>query len=247
MDLIALVGVLIGFAAIISGNSLEGGQFSSLINTPAALIVLGGTFGAVIFQTPTVTLRGALGRAIWMFFPPAIEFDESVAKVVRWSKLARKDGMLGLEEQLNAEQDKFTRKALELLVDGSDPVTIRRALDIEVDSRATTDGQMTRVYRSLGGYAPTVGILGAVLGLIHVMGNLGEPDQLGAGIATAFVATIYGVGSANLVFLPMADRLQAISNRASMQRELLAEGVVSIAEGENPRTIELRLKGYASG
>ena len=244
MDLIAIVGVVIGFAAIISGNSLEGGQFSSLLNTPAALIVLGGTIGAVIFQTPTSTLRGALRRSVWMFLPPSIEFDASVAKVVRWSKLARKDGMLGLEELLSSETDRFTHKALELLVDGSDPQTIRRALDIEVDSRATLDTQMTRVYRSLGGYAPTVGILGAVLGLIHVMGNLGDPDQLGAGIATAFVATIYGVGSANLIFLPMADRLQAIASKASMQRELLAEGVVSIAEGENPRTIELRLRGY---
>lgn len=247
MDLVALVGVVIGFAAIISGNSLEGGQFSSLVNTPAALIVLGGTLGAVIFQTPATTLRGAFKRSIWVFLPPLIEFDDSVAKVVRWSKLARKDGMLGLEDQLSAEVDSFTRKALELLVDGSDPMTIRRALDIEVDSRARTDSQMTRVYRSLGGYAPTVGILGAVLGLIHVMGNLGDPDQLGTGIATAFVATIYGVGSANLIFLPIADRLQAICNKASMHRELLAEGVVSIAEGENPRTIELRLKGFASG
>ncbi len=246
MDFVAIIGVVLAFAAVIGGNFLEGGHLGSLLNTPAALIVLGGTLGAVVFQTPGSVLKEAVGRLRWMFLPPRPDYDSCIQKIVRWSKLARKEGFLGLENLMSAEHDPFTHKALELLVDGSEPHSIRHALEIEAASRARADIETTRVFKSLGGYAPTVGILGAVLGLIHVMGNLANPEQLGSGIATAFVATIYGVGIANLFFLPLADKIQSISNGFAVLRDLLVEGVVGIAEGENPRTIELRLRGFAT-
>ena len=170
--------------------------------------------------------------------------NKTIRKMSEWSKRSRKEGLLGLENVLEREPDGFTRKGLELLIDGSDPHNIRRVLENDLKSRTDSDLSAAQVYRAMGGYSPTIGIIGAVLGLIQVMGNLADPSQLGQGIATAFVATIYGIGLANLLFLPVADRLRALVVSQHDSGVVILEGLLAIAEGEHPRTIELRLEGY---
>lgn len=244
MDLLSIIGVILGFSALIGGNFLEGGTWQSLINVPAAIIVIGGTCGAGMLQTPKLSLRRALKIFHWVFKPPKAVFQSGIDKMVRWSTAARKEGLLGLETLSETEKDLFARKGLELLVDGSEPDAIRRVLETELIIREQRDSDAVLFYECMGGYAPTIGIIGAVMGLIHVMQNLGDPDQLGSGIAVAFVATIYGVSFANLFLLPIANKLKMCINEQSQYRELMIEGIIAIADGENPRTIEMKLKGY---
>ncbi len=244
MDVLALLGVLLAFGAVVGGNFLEGGHLGALLDLPAAVIVIGGTLGAVILQTPYVRLRRAVTLTSWILRPPRLALEATIRKMTDWSKRSRKEGLLGLENVLEREADAFTRKGLELLIDGSDPHHIRRALETDLKARTEADLAAAQVYRSMGGYSPTIGIIGAVLGLIQVMGNLADPSQLGQGIATAFVATIYGVGLANLLFLPVADRLRVLALKQSDALVLVMEGLLAIAEGEHPRAIEMRLEGY---
>lgn len=244
MDVFALLGIVIAFGAVIGGNFLEGGHMASLVNAPATVIVIGGTFGAVILQTPWPRLQRAARMLSWVVVPPKVEMHDGISKLKGWSKTARREGILGLENILEREADTFARKGLEMLVDGGEPHTIRHVLETDLASRSDRDQAAASVFKALGGYAPTIGIIGAVMGLIHVMGNLADPAQLGNGIATAFVATIYGIGLANLVFLPIADRLRATLGRLEDYRVMMIEGILAIAEGENPRTIELRLQSF---
>ncbi len=244
MDILSIVGILIGLGAILGGNAMEGGHLSGLANGPAAVIVLGGTFGAAILQTPRSIFFHAFTIARWIFFPPTADIDQKIEKVIGWSMTARKEGLLGLEAVTENETDSFAKKGLQLLVDGGEPETIRSVLEVELLTQEEKDLQAAKVFDAMGGYSPTIGIIGAVMGLIHVMGNLADPSKLGAGIATAFVATIYGVGVANLLFLPMAGKLKAAIKAQSAQREMIIEGLIAIADGENPRTIEMKLEGY---
>lgn len=244
MDLLSLIGLIIGFAGILLGQSMDGGSLESLLNGPALLIVFGGSLGAVMVQSSPAAFRRALRMLLWIFIPPRIGEQEQIARIVGWSHTARKEGLLGLENIVESETDPFIQKALQLLVDGSEPDMIRSVMDVDIDTLEQNDLQGARVWDGLGGYSPTIGIIGAVIGLIHVMQNLADPSRLGIGIATAFVATIYGVGMANLVFLPIGTKLRTNVNRLTVSREMLVEGIVSIAEGENPRNIETRLRGY---
>lgn len=244
MDVLTIIGVLLGFAALIGGNFLEGGSWHSLVNGPAAIIVIGGTFGAAILQTPKSHLQRALQLFRWMLAPPKVDYDQGIKKVVQWANAARKEGLLGLEMIAEKEQDLFARKGLQLLVDGSDADVIRRVLESEMIIREQRDQEAVQVYDSMGGYAPTIGILGAVMGLIHVMRNLADPNELGPGIAIAFVATIYGVAFANLLLLPIANKLKLCISAQSQYRELIIDGLIAITEGENPRAIEMKLAGY---
>ncbi|HEY3698968.1 MAG TPA: flagellar motor protein [Spongiibacteraceae bacterium] len=244
MDVLSVLGVAIGLIAIIGGNWLEGGHLGALVNLPAALIVIGGTFGAATLQTPLPTLQLALRHVAYIFTPPVLDFKGGVGKIVRWAMAARKEGLLGLETVADTERDLFARKGLQLLVDGSEPDSIRAVMELESDLRQQRDIDAAKFFESMGGYSPTIGIIGAVLGLIHVMGNLADPSKLGPGIATAFVATIYGVSMANLFLLPVASKLRGQARIESQYREMLIEGVIAIAEGENPRAIELKLNGF---
>jgi len=244
MDYLSLIGIILGIVAILFGQYLEGGHIATLINGPALLIVIGGTFGAVMLQSPMNVFLRAMRISFWTFFAPKVRFEEGIDKIVGWSNIARKEGLLGLENVEDREKDPFTQKGLQLLIDGSEPESIRSILDVDISTREHFDNQAARVFESMGGYAPTIGILGAVLGLIQVMGNLSDPGKLGSGIAVAFVATIYGVGSANLLFLPMAKKLKSIVHHQILYHEMIVEGVASIAEGENPRNIEIRLLGF---
>ena len=244
MDYLSFIGVAIAFAAILGGNWLEGGHLEMLANGPAMIIVLGGTIGAVLLQTPMQLFLRSMRMLGMVFLPPSRRLIDTVEKLVEGSKIARKDGLLGLEVAVQGEPDLFVRKGMQLLVDGNEPDEIRHTLEVELDSRERFDLQASKVLEAMGGYSPTIGIIGAVMGLIHVMQNLTDPSKLGSGIATAFVATIYGVGLANLFLLPMANKLKAYVLQESHYRELIIEGLVAISEGENPRQIETRLQGF---
>lgn len=244
MDMLSIIGVTLGFAALIGGNFLEGGSWQSLVNGPAALIVFGGTLGAAILQTPKASLQRALKLFSWIFRPPRMQFKKGIEKVVSWAVAARKEGLLGLENIAETEKDQFSRKGLQLLVDGSDPDVIRHVLETDLLVAEKRDFEAVHFYESMGGYAPTIGIIGAVMGLIHVMRHLTDPAELGPGIAVAFVATIYGVAFANLFLLPVANKLRQCVREKSEFRELMIEGIIAIADGENPRAIEMKLSGY---
>lgn len=244
MDILSFIGVAIAFAAILGGNWLEGGHLDTLANGPAMVIVLGGSIGAVLLQTPIQVFMRAMRMLGMVFMPPRRVLEDTIRNLVSWSQVARKDGLLGLERIVAEESDLFVRKGMQLLVDGNEPDEIRHTLEVELDSRERFDLQASKVLEAMGGYSPTIGIIGAVMGLIHVMQNLSDPSKLGSGIATAFVATIYGVGLANLFLLPMANKLKAYVLQESHYRELIIEGLVAISEGENPRQIETRLQGF---
>jgi chemotaxis protein MotA len=244
MDILSVLGILLGISALLLGNFLDGGELSSLINIPAFIIVFGGTLGAALLQFPPVVFIRSIKIFVWILRPAKMNLKAQIVKVVDWSMLARKEGLLGLENEMNNESDPFIQKGLQLLVDGNEPEVIRDVLEVELNVRELGDLQAAKLYEAMGGYAPTIGIIGAVMGLIHVMQNLANPELLGDGIATAFVATIYGVGSANLVFLPVAQKLKHHVWAATQAKEMMIEGIASIAEGENPRNIELKLAGY---
>jgi chemotaxis protein MotA len=244
MDILSMVGILMALVAILGGNVLEGGHTSSLVQLTAFVIVGGGTLGAVMVQTPIRTFVRSMRIAVWVFVPVKLRPEEVAEKIVNWSNIARREGLLGLEAIAEEEPDAFARKGLQLLVDGSEPEVIRSILEVEIDSKEHHDIQAAKVFDGMGGYSPTIGIIGAVMGLIHVMNNLADPSKLGGGIATAFVATIYGVGFANLLFLPMANKLKSQIHSQTQFREMIVEGVISIAEGENPRNIETKLQGF---
>ena len=244
MDILSIIGVIIGFAAIIGGKFLEGGHISALVNGPAGLIVIGGTLGAAILQTPKPVFARAVRMFTWVINPPKDNFEETLKSIVSWANVARRDGLLGLEKVANNERNPFAKKGLQLLVDGREPEQIRTAMELELISRERRNIDAANVYEAMGGYAPTIGIIGAVMGLIHVMGNLADPSMLGSGIAVAFVATIYGVGLANLFLIPVANKLRAYARHESHVREMLIAGILAIADGENPRSIADKLKGF---
>lgn len=244
MDKISLAGLVISLIAILGGQILEGGSVGSLVQPTALMIVLGGTLGAVLLQSPFHVFRRGLLMAKWVWVPPVIEQKRALDQVLNWSQIARREGLLQLENYMPQIKDDFTRKGLQLLVDGADPEHIRELLEVDINTFEDEWRQSAKIWESAGGYSPTIGILGAVMGLIHVMENLSDPTKLGSGIAVAFVATIYGVGLANLVYLPIAGKLKYYISRMVASKEMLIDGLVGIAVGDNPRIIESRLKGY---
>ena len=244
MDTISLIGLIVGISAIVLGQVMEGGSVQSLVQPTAFFIVVGGTLGAVMLQSPVSVFVTGMRMSKWVFFPPLLSKSRLIEQIDQWSHIARKEGLLALEVQVATLSDPFMSKGLQLLVDGAEPERLREVLEVEIDSYEGTMKLAAKVWESAGGYAPTIGILGAVMGLIHVMENLSDPSKLGAGIAVAFVATIYGVGSANLIFLPVGKKLMANIARLVAMREMFVDGLVGIANGDNPRIIESRLQGY---
>lgn len=244
MDKISLAGLVISLIAILGGQVLEGGRIGSLVQPTALMIVLGGTLGAVLLQSPFHVFRRGLRIAKWVWVPPVIEQKRTLDQILNWSQIARREGLLQLENYIPQIKDDFTKKGLQLLVDGADPEHIRELLEVDINTFEDEWKQSAKIWDSAGGYSPTIGILGAVMGLIHVMENLSDPTKLGSGIAVAFVATIYGVGLANLVYLPIAGKLKYYISRMVASKEMLIDGLVGIAVGDNPRIIESRLKGY---
>jgi chemotaxis protein MotA len=244
IDVISIVGLLLSLFAVLGGQYLEGGHIGSLVQVTAFLIVMGGTFGACMLQFTLPVFLDGVKMLRWVILPPTVALEEVIEQVIGWGQAARRGGLLSLEPLMAEIDDPFTRKGLQLLVDGAEPEKLREAMEVEMYAYEEHHRMAAKVWESAGGYAPTIGILGAVMGLIHVMENLSDPSKLGSGIAVAFVATIYGVGSANLLFLPIANKLKALVAKEMVKREMVMEGLVSIANGENPRIIETKLRGY---
>ncbi|MFZ2161821.1 MAG: flagellar motor protein [Sideroxyarcus sp.] len=244
MDKLSLFGLIVAVTGILGGQLLEGGSVNVLMQLAAFLIVFGGTIGAVMLQHPINVFMTGVRMARWVFITPKIDPQKLAYQITAWGGVARKDGILALEAQLKRIDDPFVRKGLQLLVDGNSAEKIREVMDIDLQTYETLRWQAARVWESAAGYAPTIGILGAVLGLVHVMQSLAEPAKLGAGIAVAFIATIYGVGSANLIFLPIAGKLKILIAREVNMREMLIDGLCMVANAENPRFIENKLRGY---
>src|SRR5271166_1907367 len=244
MDILSIVGVVLGLIAIIGGAILKGSSAGALVGSAAFVIVVVGTFAASLVQTPLQTFLRAWKIVIWVWKPPASNPTAVIEKIVEWSNIARKQGLLGLESAVEQEQDEFLKKGLQSLVDGGEPEAIRSGMEIELGTMEHFDIQAAKVFEAMGVYSPTLGIIGAVMGLMAVMQNLNDPSKLGHGIAAAFIATLYGIGFANLFLLPMASKLKSVIHTQTQVRTMVIEGIIAIAQGENPRNIEAKLQGY---
>ncbi len=244
MDRSSVIGLALGLAAVLGGQAMEGGHIGLFVQPAALLIVVVGTLAAVLLHHPLPVFLKGVRMAKWAFRPPPSEASTLIRRVIQWSHTARQESILALEKHLNMTRDPFQRAGLQLLIDGADATKLRETLDVQIVGFETAERQAARVWEVAGGYAPTLGILGAVIGLIHVMENLTDPSKLGTGIAVAFVATIYGVGLANLLFLPIANKIKFTIAERITEREIVCDGLIAIAQGDNPRIIEARLKGY---
>lgn len=238
----AILGLCIGLAAILLGNTWEGGHIEALFQPTAALIVFGGTMGATLLSTQVGHFSGAIRSLGKVFLYRDVDFNELVKEIVSVANTARKEGILALEQQLPSVRHPFLRAKLRYIVDGYDPEVFKNLVEDAIAREEHEKIAISKVWETAGGFSPTVGILGAVLGLIQVMSNLSDSTKLGSGIAVAFVATVYGVGGANLVLLPIANRLRGIVAIEIKTMELIYIGMLGIQSGLNPRVIEARLR-----
>jgi chemotaxis protein MotA len=247
MDLLTISGLLVGFAAIFGGYIGEGGDPIWVLWHPFAwLIVLGGSLGCGLIGLPGTHGRHVLKVTPKLFMRAKVDMNGMIDKMVDWAQIARREGLLGLEGVSDTEDNLFARKGLRMLVDGREPEAIRKILEIELETTESLDVAASKFYGEMGGYAPTIGIIGAVLALIVVMGDLSDPNEVGKGIATAFCATVYALLSANLIFLPWGAKLKIIAEEEAQFRFMIVEGLVLIASGENPRNLEDQLRSYAN-
>lgn len=244
MDIGLILGILVALGAILGGNVLEGGHLESLIGIPAFVIVIGGTIGAVLVQFPLVSVKAAVSAGLGLMKPKKSDPHKLVDELVGLAQIARKDGVLGLEKMAGGVSHPLLRKGVLMAVDGCDSEVIRSTLETVISQEEHHVETSAKVYEAAGGYCPTIGIIGAVLGLIHVMGNLADIEAVGKGIAAAFVATIYGVAAANIVFLPLAGRLKVRHSDETRQMELITEGILAIQAGLNPKIVKERLAAY---
>jgi chemotaxis protein MotA len=243
-DIASLAGIVVALGGILGGLLMEGGKLRDVSQFTAALIVLGGTTGAVMVSMPVKTLIGGLKRLKGVFVDTRVEFNGMIEEIIGFATKARKNGLVSLEQEAFAIEDPFLKKALTLAVDGTDLLEIRKMLELEIDLEEQHAEAEAKVFECAGGYAPTVGIIGAVMGLIQVMKNLANIDEVGHGIAVAFVATVYGVGLANLFLLPAATKIKARIHAETQRKELIVEGVAGIVEGMNPKLIRVKLESY---
>ena len=244
MDKSTIGGIILALAGILAGLIIEGGKISQVLQPTAAMIVLGGTIGAVLIQFPLSVALGAAKGLVNVFLDRGQAPDALIKELVGYANRARKDGIVSLDAQLATIKDPFLKKALMLAIDGAEPEELRKMMELELDNQEEHGERLSQVFEAAGGYAPTVGIIGAVLGLIQVMQHLEDIAEVGKGIAVAFVATIYGVGMANILFLPWAGKLKIKFREEQVLREMKLEGVISILEGMNPRMLETMLMGY---
>jgi chemotaxis protein MotA len=244
VDKSTIAGIVLAVGGILVGLLLEGGKVAQVLQPTAALIVFGGTLGAVMVQFPLATVIQAFRRLTYVFFDRAEDPGKLIQEMVLFAVRARKNGIVSLDSELPNIKEPFLQKALTLAVDGVEPEELRKMMELDLDNEAERSEKVAQVFESAGGFAPTIGIIGAVLGLIQVMQHLANIDAVGRGIAVAFVATIYGVGSANLIFLPSAGKLKIKAREEQVVREMTLEGVISILEGVNPRILETKLLGY---
>lgn len=243
-DFGSLAGLVVALGAIIGGLVLEGGKISDVAQVTAAMIVLGGTLGAVMVTSPVSSLMAAAKGFKDVFFEESISPEAAIEEIITYATKARKSSIVSLEDDLESIGDDFLRKAISLAVDGTDLQQLRSMMELEIIQGEHHKESAVKVFEAAGGYAPTIGIIGAVLGLIQVMKHLENIDEVGRGIAVAFVATVYGVACANLFFLPSANKLKARAKNIANSRELMLEGVCSIVEGMNPKLIRIKLEAF---
>ncbi len=245
MDKASIGGVILAIVGIVAGLMMEGGNLGQILQPTAALIVFGGTMGAVLLQFPLTTVVSAFSGMAHIFAAPQKHDHHLIGQLVGFANKARRNGVVSLDADLKAIEDPFLRQTLMLAVDGTEPAELRKMMHVSLDSLLEREEQLPAVFESAGGFSPTIGILGAVLGLIQVMQHLDNIQEVGRGIAVAFVATIYGVGIANLFFLPFAGKMRIRIRDGQRRREMMLEGVIGILEGMNPRMLELKLAGFA--
>jgi chemotaxis protein MotA len=244
MDKSTFLGVVVALGGIFLGLVLEGGKIAQIVQPTAAIIVFGGTFGAVMIQFPLRVIIAAGRRLGQVFMDRAQDPNILIQEMVGYAQKARKEGIISLDAELANITDPFLKKSLMLAVDGTEPQEIRNIMTLELDNQSEHEEHLPRVFESAGGFAPTIGIIGAVLGLIQVMQHLDDISEVGRGIAVAFVATIYGVGSANLFLLPASGKIKIRIRQEQIRREMMLEGVISILEGMNPRMLETKLQSF---
>ena len=244
MDKSSVGGVVLAMVGILGGLVLEGGSVAQIMQPTAALIVLGGTIGAVMLQFPLGVLIASVGQLVNVFFERGKNPRGVIEELVGYANKARKEGIVSLDSELENIQEPFLKKSLMLAVDGTEPQELRKMMELELDNQAEREEKIPQVFESAGGFSPTIGIIGAVMGLIQVMQHLDDIEKVGHGIAVAFVATIYGVGISNLFFLPVAGKLKIRMREEQVVREMMLEGVISILEGMNPRMLETKLLGF---
>lgn len=247
MDLATIIGLVMGFGAIFGGAAIEGVHISALIQPTAAMIVGGGTFGAVFVSMPLPAIIGALKEIKTAFLPPKVDHAQVVKDIINYATKARRNGLISLEQEAQSAKDPFIKKGISLVVDGIDPQKLRETLEAEIMAYEDHYKHNIEFYEGAGGFAPTIGIIGAVLGLIHVMGNLSDTSKLGGGIAVAFVATIYGLMLANIVCLPIGTKLKIRMKEEVLRRVMILEGLIAIQNGENPHFIEQKLMAFTGG
>jgi len=246
VDTATLVGLVLAVGGILVGLLVEGGNLGQVLQPTAAMIVFGGTLGAILIQYPLAVAVGAFRRVAQVFVEPAQNARSTVDLLVKYANLARREGIISLDKELATIGEPFLRRALMLAVDGTDPEELRKIMELELENKEEQEEKIPQLFESAGGFAPTIGIIGAVLGLIQVMQHLDKIQEVGKGIAVAFVATLYGVGVANLILLPAAGKLKIRIREEQIIREMTIEGVVSILEGMNPRMLEEKLLGFLS-
>ncbi len=245
-DVATLAGLLLAFGGVVGGLILEGGEIHDIAQYTAAVIVLGGTLGAVLIATPLSVAIGATKQLFAVFFDRASSPDAAIEEIIEYATKARKNGIVSLEQDADNVADPFLRKALNLAVDGTDLQELRKMMELEISLEEQQREAEAKVFEAAGGFAPTIGIIGAVMGLIQVMKNLEDIEKVGHGIAVAFVATVYGVGIANIFFLPAANKIKARMQSGILIKEAMLEGVVGIVEGLNPKLIRSKLDAYAA-
>jgi len=246
VDKATLVGLVLAIGGILLGLMLEGGNLGQVLQPTAAMIVFGGTLGAILIQYPLPVALSAFRRLAQVFVEPEQNAQSTIELLVNYANLARREGIISLDKELVTIHEPFLRRALTLAVDGTDPDELRKIMELELDNKEEQEEKIPQLFESAGGFSPTIGIIGAVLGLIQVMQHLDKIDEVGKGIAVAFVATLYGVGAANLILLPSAGKLRIRIRDEHIIREMTLEGVVSILEGMNPRMLEAKLLGFLS-
>jgi len=244
MDIASIGGIALAIIGIMAGMMMEGGSISQITQPTAAMIVLGGTVGAVLLQFPLKVFVSAMKYAMRIFVSGGSDGHSVVSQIVKFANKARRSGIVSLDQDLPAVEDPFLKQTLMLAIDGTEPSEVRKIMQLEIDNKTEMEEKLPQVFEAAGGYSPTVGIIGAILGLIQVMQHLNNIDEVGRGIAVAFVATIYGVALANLVFLPAAGKLKIRQRDEQMIKEMMLEGVISILEGMNPRMIETKLNTF---
>ncbi len=244
MDIFAVIGLFFGITMILIGQVIEGGNIGQLLQITAAFIVLGGTAGAILLSFPHKILISAIKMLKYVFIPPKSDFNALITEIGSFATKARKEGIISLEKDINNASDSLLTLGLGAVVDGTDPILVKEIMENQIDQLENYVNNSAKVYESFGGYSPTLGIIGAVMGLIQVMQNLSDPSRLGGGIAVAFVATIYGLFAANLVMIPISTRIKFIFQDVMLYKNIILEGVLSIQAGESPILIERKLRSF---